>query len=145
MNIREVKESDLESLLELYTQLHDNDMPLFDINLKNLWNEILEDKNHHLIAGFINNKLVCSCVLIVVRNLTRNQRSYALIENVITHEQYRNRGYASQILNFAKDIAQKENCYKIMLMTGSKQEQTLHFYEKAGYNKNDKTAFIQWL
>jgi hypothetical protein len=35
--------------------------------------------------------------------------------------------------------------YKIMLMTGSKKESTLSFYEKAGYNRSDKTAFIQWI
>jgi hypothetical protein len=29
--------------------------------------------------------------------------------------------------------------------TGSKLDSTLSFYERAGYNKNDKTAFIQWL
>lgn len=32
-----------------------------------------------------------------------------------------------------------------MLLTGSKEESTLRFYESAGYNKKDKTAFIQWL
>lgn len=30
-------------------------------------------------------------------------------------------------------------------MIGSKSPETLHFYEKAGYNSNDKTAFIQWI
>ena len=29
--------------------------------------------------------------------------------------------------------------------TGSKNESTLKFYESAGYNSSDKTAFIQWL
>ena len=42
-------------------------------------------------------------------------------------------------------IAEKENCYKIMLLTGSKEDTTLNFYRKAGYNSTDKTAFIQWL
>lgn len=32
-----------------------------------------------------------------------------------------------------------------MLLTGSKRETTLNFYKHAGYNSNDKTAFIQWL
>ena len=32
-----------------------------------------------------------------------------------------------------------------MLLTGSKREATLNFYKNAGYNCNDKTAFIQWL
>ena len=33
----------------------------------------------------------------------------------------------------------------MMLLTGSKEEATLRFYEKAGYNRKDKTAFVQWL
>ena len=32
-----------------------------------------------------------------------------------------------------------------MLLTGSKDPNTWHFYEKAGYNSHDKTAFIQKL
>lgn len=44
-----------------------------------------------------------------------------------------------------REIAVKENCYKLMLLTGSKRESTLNFYEQAGYNKKDKTAFIQWI
>ena len=32
-----------------------------------------------------------------------------------------------------------------LTLTGSKKETTLKFYEGAGYNSSDKTAFIQWL
>lgn len=35
-------------------------------------------------------------------------------------------------------------CCKIMLLSGSKDEKTLQFYNKAGYNSTDKTAFVQW-
>ena len=145
MQIREVIKEDLLPLLELYTQLHDNDMPKMNTVLENLWNDILADKNHHIIIGVNDNDIVSSCVLIVVPNLTHNQRPYALIENVITHKSYRGKGYATATLDFAREIAVKENCYKIMLLTGSKEESTLTFYEKAGYNQEDKTAFIQWL
>jgi hypothetical protein len=50
-----------------------------------------------------------------------------------------------ECLDYARKIAEKENCYKMMLLTGSKKSETLYFYEKAGYNSTDKTAFIQWL
>ena len=33
----------------------------------------------------------------------------------------------------------------MMLLAGSKKPETLHFYEKAGYNSSDTTAFIQWI
>jgi hypothetical protein len=32
-----------------------------------------------------------------------------------------------------------------MLMTGARDAGTLRFYEQAGYNSADKTAFNQWL
>lgn len=145
LSIREIKTSELELLLELYTQLHNNPMPAINLKLETLWNEIMADKNHHIIGGFAEGKLVCSCVIVIVPNLTHEQRPYALIENVITHDIYRNKGYGTAVLKYAKDLAEKENCYKIMLMTGSKKEETIKFYERAGFNKNDKTAFIQWL
>ncbi|MGN0376976.1 MAG: GNAT family N-acetyltransferase [Suilimivivens sp.] len=81
----------------------------------------------------------------IIPNLTHDQRPYALIENVITDESYRKRGLATACLNYAREIAVRENCYKMMLLTGSKKESTMKFYEQAGYNRNDKTGFIQWL
>ena len=47
--------------------------------------------------------------------------------------------------NNAKEIAKKVNCYKMMLLTGSKKESTMEFYKSAGYNCSDKTAFVQWI
>ena len=63
----------------------------------------------------------------------------------MTHEAYRGKGYGGECLGVAREIAEKENCYKMMLLTGSKKPETLRFYEKCGYNSSDKTAFIQWL
>lgn len=145
MKIREVGEQDLQGLLQLYMQLHDNTMPEFNEKLYSLWQQILTDKNHHILIGCHEDTIISSCVVIIVPNLTHNQQPYALVENVITDERFRNQGCGTKLLNAAKELALKENCYKIMLMTGSKKESTLDFYEKAGYNRVDKTAFIQWL
>ena len=98
-----------------------------------------------MIVAEENGEIVSSCVCVIIPNLTHNQQPYAFIENVITDEGFRKKGLATQCLNFAKKIAQEENCYKMMLLTGSKEESTLNFYRKAGYNSEDKTAFIQWI
>jgi len=143
--IRAAERGDLQALLELYTHLHDNPYPEVDAHVENVWLGIMGDRNHNILLGYVDEKLVASCVVVVIENLTRRQRPYAVIENVITHPDYRKRGYGSRILSAAKDIAVGNNCYKIMLMTGSKQESTLNFYRRAGYNPDDKTAFIQWL
>lgn len=143
--VREVEAKDLEGLMELYTHLHEDSLPEGNEALLCLWEEIINDKNHHIIVAEENGKIVSSCVCIVIPNLTRNQRSYALVENVVTHNDYRKRGLAKACLNYAKDIAIRKNCYKVMLMTGAKEESVLKFYENAGYNYKDKTAFIQWI
>ena len=143
--IREIQRSDLNGLLELYMQLHDNPMPEKSPELLEKWNRILDDKDHHIIVAEEDGRIVSSCVCVIIPNLTHEQRPYAFVENVITDEVYRGKGLATKCLEYAKNIAFKENCYKMMLLTGSKNPKTLEFYRNAGYNSEDKTAFIQWL
>ena len=143
--IREITPEDFDGLMRLYTQLHGNPLPEKTPEVLSLWNNILADKNHHIIVAEENGQIASSCVCVIVPNLTHAQRPYALIENVVTDEKHRKKGLATACLDYAKALAEKENCYKMMLLTGSKEESTLNFYRKAGYNSSDKTAFIQWL
>lgn len=143
--VREARQGDLTEILELYLHLHEETIPEQSRHLSATWEQIMEDKNHHLIVNVIDEKIVSSCVCVIIPNLTRNVRPYAFIENVVTLSGCRGRGYATECLNFAKSIAIKNNCYKMMLLTGSKSQRTLKFYHDAGYNCTDKTAFIQWI
>ena len=143
--VREARIEDLDELLRLYLFLHEDSIPEMNEHLEKTWNQIIEDQNHHLIVNEIDGKIVSSCVCVIIPNLTRNVRPYAFVENVVTHADYRGRGLARECLNYAKEISEKENCYKMMLLTGSKKSETLRFYENSGYNSGDKTAFVQWL
>ena len=145
MMIREAKQSDLNEILQLYLLLHETNVPQESEQLRKTWDSIINDENHHLIIGEVDGKIVASCVCVIIPNLTRNIRPYAFVENVVTHKDYRKQGYATACLNYAKQIAEDNNCYKMMLLTGSKEEATLNFYRHAGYNSSDKTAFIQWI
>lgn len=89
----------------------------------NTWKTIIENVNHHIIVNEINGKIISSCGCVIIPNLTRNIRPYALIENVVTNEEHCGKGFASECHNYAKEIAIKNNRYK----------------------SEDKTAFIQWL
>ncbi|MGN0623725.1 MAG: GNAT family N-acetyltransferase [Oscillospiraceae bacterium] len=143
--IREAAPSDLDEILNLYLYLHETDVPQKTEHLYETWNKIINDESHHLIVCEIDGRIVSSCVCVIIPNLTRNVRPYAFIENVVTHKDHRGKGYATDCLNYARQIAEENNCYKMMLLTGSKSESTLQFYKNAGYNCSDKTAFIRWL
>jgi GNAT superfamily N-acetyltransferase len=143
--IREIEPHELDGLLRLYMQLHGNPFPEKTDELRALWHRILKDPDHHIIVAVEGERIVSSCVCVIVPNLTHGQQPYALIENVITDEAFRGKGLATACLDYARETARSANCYKIMLLTGSKEESTHRFYQRAGYNANDKTAYIQWL
>lgn len=143
--VREAEKKDLNGLLLLYQQLHNSQVAINFDDLAELWNQILQDQNHHIIVAEEDGTIVSSCVCVIIPNLTHNQRPYALIENVITDKAYRKKGFATKCLDYAKKIAIQKKCYKMMLLTGSRMDATLQFYRNAGYNSEDKTAFIQWI
>ena len=132
-------------MLELYTHLHESGVPENSEHLQKTWKTICDDDNHHIIVCEEDDRLVSSCVCVIIPNLTRNIRPYAFVENVVTHKDYRGKGRATACLDYAKELATAADCYKMMLLTGSKSESTLNFYKRAGYNCADKTAFVQWL
>ena len=47
--IKEITQSDLSGLLELYKQLHDNPIPVIDERINKIFTDILNDKNHHIL------------------------------------------------------------------------------------------------
>ena len=143
--VREAKKEDLKGLLELYLFLHEDRIPKNDEHLEKTWKTIVDDPNHHLIVNEIDGQIVSSCDLVIIPNLTRGVRPHAFVENVVTHGDHRNKGYAGQCLDLAKKLAEQENCYKIMLATGSSDPKTHRFYQNVGYSNTIKTAYVQWL
>lgn len=142
--IRLIRYEELNELLNLYKQLQPEDTDVYTNGaLKDVWNLICDDPSLHYIVVEVNGRIVASCNISIIKNLTRNLRPYGLIENVITDSNYRKKGYATKALNKAIEIAKDNNCYKVMLLTGSKKEETLKFYEQAGFIRGIKTGFIK--
>jgi ribosomal protein S18 acetylase RimI-like enzyme len=143
VEIRNIAAEELPALLELYRHLHETDLPLpGNDQLQQVWRDILDDPKMHCLVADQDGMLVGSCILTIIPNLTRGARPYGVIENVVTHVEHRQRGIGTQLLQHALQIAWEEQCYKVMLMTGSKSEAVHSFYERAGFKKGIKTGFI---
>ncbi len=127
--IREIMQDEMEALLALYAQLHPGDDIGSLDRTSAAWERIMADRGHHIIVAETDGRIVASCVVVIVPNLTHGAKPYALAENVVTDAAYRRQGWASRCLDYAKRIAMREGCYKIMLLTGSEEEGTLRLYE----------------
>ena len=148
LTIREAVPVDAEALHDLYFN-HLTSNPPKETQDMDVWRAKIsrfnDDPFYHLLVGETGGKIVSSVTLIVNENLTHNLRPYAVIENVVTHADFRGKRFASALMDHASGIAAENGCYKIMLLTGSKKDETLCFYENCGFNKDDKTGFVKWL
>jgi len=143
VNIRELQSPDLPLLLGLYAHLHDHDDPPPSAAIAEaVWSEALANPRIKYFGGFVSGALVSSCTLTVIPNLTRACRPYGVIENVVTHAAHRGQGWGRAILARALGYAWHQDCYKVMLLTGRKDEATQRFYEQAGFDRHDKQAFV---
>jgi GNAT superfamily N-acetyltransferase len=140
--IREVRPDELNAQLDLYRYLHEKDETLSPERAQDVWKQICESKNVHCIGAEVDGRVVASCMLTITPNLTRGGRAYGLVENVVTHPDFRRRGIGRTLLHGALDIAWKENCYKVMLLTGRKTEQVHKFYQSAGFVWGLKVGYV---
>lgn len=85
--------------------------------------------------------MTSTCTLATIPNLTRSARPYGLIENVVTHPDFRRRGFATALLRHALQVAWEQGCYKVMFLTGG-DGATLRFYEQAGFRAGVKVGFV---
>lgn len=145
VDIRIAQHKDLKDMLFLYTHLNDYQMPKIDYRVKTIWDEIVVDKNRYTLVAVKDDHVVSSLTLFINHSLAKNQRPFALIEYVVTHPDYRHKGIATELLTEAQRISEKQNCYKMMLITGQKNEKVHKLYKNFGFKAEGKTAYVKEL
>jgi ribosomal protein S18 acetylase RimI-like enzyme len=133
-------ENEILSLLELYKQLNPGDNMINEFIAKNIWKNI-ETQNIKYFIAKENGKIIASCYICIIPNLTRGGKSIGFIENVITDIEYRRKGIGKNIIKNAIKYAREQNCYKILLQSGNKRVEACGFYESIGFDGESKRAF----
>lgn len=148
MVIRKAVAKDAQNLKALYFEHLTKYPPLEEQNMtvwENLLTQFERDNHMYILVAEEGGKMVSSIQMAIIESLTHNVRPFAIIDNVVTHADYRNRGYASALLQRASEIAQEYRCYKISLETGSNKESTLNFYRKNGFVIDEKHSCLKRL
>jgi len=140
---RAIRIEELSELLRLYGYLNPDD-PKMDAASPAVfghWRSIFDHPLFHYYVVEKDGKLLSTCTLSIIPNMTRGLRPYGLIENVVTDPDYRKQGHGRTVLQYAVSEAWEAGCYKVMLQCGRKDPGTLDFYGKAGFKLGTKTAF----
>ncbi|MBC5734888.1 hypothetical protein [Lawsonibacter hominis] len=83
--------------------------------------------------------------LVRIPDLTRRLRSWGLVGHMPARRDHRRRGWAWACQAAAGALARKANCTEIMPLTGAKEAGAPAFYERAGYDRREKTVLLQRL
>ena len=148
MIIRQAKPTDAQDLKTLYFDFLTQFPPKEEQDM-NRWAEVIsrfeKSDDRFLLVVEEDGKVVSTVQVAIIEVLTHNVRPFAVIENVVTHGDYQNRGFASALLERATEIAREFNCYKVFLETGSNKESTLNFYKKNGFALDAKHSCLKRL
>jgi GNAT superfamily N-acetyltransferase len=140
VKVRTAEPGDIPQLIPLYRHLNPDDEDLLAPQARDRLALLKRYPGSEIFVGELDGLLVTTCTLVVIPNLTRGGAAYALIENVVTSAPHRKRGYGRAVLLEAIDAAWRADCYKVMLLTGTKDPATLKFYRDVGFAQ-DKTGF----
>ena len=100
------------------------------------FNEIYFEANkanaYKLIGIEDNDQLVAMMGYRILHDFVHGKHLY--IDDLITSEAVRSKGYGAQLLKHAEELAKQNNCTNIRLCTGIENERGKHFYEKNDWN-----------
>ena len=122
-----------EQLIILYNQLS-----FCEIIQSNQFIEFLQRSNVYL---YVNEsmKIIGAITALYERKMIHNAGIVCHIEDLVVHENHRNEGIGTKLINTVFEKAKSHNCYKIILNC---TEDLKTYYEKHGFeNKNIQMSY----
>ena len=146
MEIRELNEGDLGSLIKLYEQLDGRNGAFAVEDARTIWMDEIKGNPNIKYFGAVEDtadgqKVVSTCFCAIIPNLTRLGGAICFVENVVTHRDYRKQGLARKVIEMAVETARRNNCFKVILQSGSGRKEAHKFYEGIGFAGDTKKAF----
>lgn len=141
MNVRLATQKDLPQILSLYRELHAMEAPLELEAAAEIWKSMKTGDLCNIFVAVLEERILSCSTLAVIPNLTRKGRPYGVIENVITHPDYRRQGAARAVFKAILAYARERNCYKVMLLSSAERKDAHAFYESLGFEGDRKKGF----
>ena len=147
MEIRELNENDLESLIKLYEQL-DGKNGAFNVeDARAIWKNEIEGNPNIKYFGAVEDsakgqKVVSTCFVAIIPNLTRLGGAICFVENVVTDKDFRKQGLGKKVMEKAIEFAREKNCYKVILESGVWRTEAHQFYRNLGFDDTAKKSFL---
>ncbi|MFD1176671.1 GNAT family N-acetyltransferase [Paenibacillus puldeungensis] len=143
MLIREAERKDRDQLYELYRMLVPNSRKM------NVEEEQIEkvktDPMNFLLVYDEEGKIFGTLTLNICLQALHGSRPYAIVENIIVHENHRSKNIGQKLLQYVEEYCKSINCHRIMLLSKSTRISAHQFFEREGYDGSISKGFKKYL
>jgi GNAT superfamily N-acetyltransferase len=139
---------DLACVQRLYKELRPQDPERSPEEAAASWRSLLDQPNVKLIVAEYDGRLVATCMLALIPNFASGGNPIGFIEHVITLSEFRGRGFARAVLEYALELAWSKNCCKVVLLSGAQRVEAHRLYEALGFRGDIERGFVvkpEWL
>jgi glucosamine-phosphate N-acetyltransferase len=128
--IRKLEETDYDkNLIELLNFLYKNNN-FSRIDFYSVFHYVNSNNHINIIVKEIDNKIVAIGTILIEQKLIHNLGTSGYIQDIIVHNDYRDKGYSKEIVDSLKKIALENKCYKVVLNCS---DDKIKLYEKMGF------------
>ena len=132
VSIRDARDGDLEALIGLMGQLNDEPSPLTDRH-RAAFKDVIADRRQRLLVLERAGVIVATAAVIIVPNIGREGRPFAIVENVVVDAPARGEGMGGVLMRYIIDEARRAGCYRISLTSRKFRSDAHRFYERLGF------------
>lgn len=137
VTVRRANEDDFDALCALLEILpRDGPLPIDRRAASEVYPRILEQPGRALLVAEVDGVVVGTTDVIVIANLSRGARPYALVENVVVAPGARRAGVGRALMSAAVEHARESRCYKVQLLSNERRVEAHALYESAGFEPN---------
>lgn len=136
--------ADLPAVQSLYGTLHPDEPPVAPAEARGILQRIIDAPGTDVLVLEHEGVVVATACLVVVPNLSRGGRPWAVVENVAVDATVQRRGHGRRLVGDALQRAWDAGCYKVMLQTAATGEDVHAFYRACGLTSRTKTAFTAY-
>jgi GNAT superfamily N-acetyltransferase len=142
--IKEAREEDLETILDLYQKASiDNGGSVLEIDkARSIFKSINAYPFYKFYIARLGDEVVGTFSLLIMDNLGHCGAKSGLVEGVAVKLDRQGQGIGKQMMEYAMAVCREHRCYKMSLSSNLKREQAHRFYESLGFTRHGYSYLI---
>jgi GNAT superfamily N-acetyltransferase len=142
VEIREVTQGDLPSVLALYTQLGMDDGNVLTLDeAKRIFGRMQTYPDYKIYVALKNALPAGTFALLIMENLGHRGAPSGIIEDVVVRKDLRGQGIGKKMMDFAMQKCRERGCYKIALSSNMQRTEAHKFYKSLRYRLHGYSFF----